>query len=120
MAVQLDVKGFDPKDPAYRPMLAQLQANILKSHARDFVRLLFLQFQADDDAVKAWISKFSRDRVKSALDQQQAIDARRAAKANSGSFDGGLMANFFLTAEGYEDLGFDADHLKETAVIPKG
>jgi Dyp-type peroxidase family len=113
MAVQLDVKGINPKDPAYQSMLENLQANILKSHARDFVRLLFLQFQADDDAVKAWIKQFSRDRVKSALDQQRAIEARRAAKANSGSFDGGLIANFYLTAEGYEDLGFDADRLKE-------
>ncbi len=113
MAVQLDVKGIDPKDPAYQPMLENLQANILKSHARDFVRLLFLQFQADDDAVKAWINQFSRERVQSALDQQRAIEARRAAKASNGSFDGGLIANFYLTAEGYEDLGFDADRLKE-------
>ncbi len=113
MAVQLNVKGIDHQDAAYQPMLENLQANILKSHARNFVRLLFLQFQADDDAVKAWINQFSRDRVKSALDQQRAIEARRAAKANNGSFDGGLIANVYLTAEGYEDLGFDADRLKE-------
>jgi Dyp-type peroxidase family len=113
MAVQLHVKGIDPMDPAYQTMLENLQANILKSHARNFVRLFFLQFQAGDDAVKAWIRQFSRDRVQSAQDQQRAIAARRAAKANNGSFDGGLIANFYLTAEGYEDLGFDADHLKE-------
>ena len=113
MAVNLDVKGIDPADPDYQQMLTHLQANILKSHARRFVRLLFLQFQADDETVKAWIKRFSQERMKSALDQQRDIEARRAAKVNNESFDGGLIANFFLSAEGYEELGFNADRLKE-------
>ncbi|HEX8531860.1 MAG TPA: hypothetical protein VF646_17625, partial [Cytophagales bacterium] len=59
MAVNLDAKGINPADPAYQQMLAHLQANILKSHARHFVRLLLLRFAADGATVKAAIKKFS-------------------------------------------------------------
>jgi Dyp-type peroxidase family len=113
MAVNLSVKGIDVADASYQPMLANLQANILKSHARDFARLLCIQFGADDDSVKAWIKDFGLNRMQSALDQQKAIEERRKAKSRGDKFDGGLIANFFLTAEGYEELGFDAAGLKE-------
>jgi Dyp-type peroxidase family len=109
MAVNLNAKGINPADPAYQNMLAQLQPNILKSHARNFARLLFIDFQADGQTVKDWIGKFSRDRIKSAQEQQRDIVKRRADQ----TFDGGLIANFFLSARGYGKLGLDAERLKE-------
>lgn len=112
MAIKLKEKGIDSSSDSFKKMLENLQSNILKSHSRDHVRLLFLQFLASNDTVKAWIKKSANEKVKSAMQQLEAIEARRIAKERGKVFDGGLIANFFFAAEGYEKLGFDTERLK--------
>lgn len=101
MAINLNTpNGFDGKSTEYQRMLESLQGNILKSHARDHVRLLFLQFTGDEDAIKKWISEL---KVTSSMDQLIASGFRELNPEH----DGGLIVNFFLSAEGYEELDFD-------------
>src|SRR6187431_1577537 len=88
----------DPKDPELSAMLRNLQANILKPHGRDFARHLFLTFRAPPKQVRAWIKSEIVPRVTSALSQF----------ATSGQgMDGGIVCGFFLSASGYERLGFE-------------
>ena len=96
--------GIDGNSSKYQGMLENLQANILKSHARKHVRLLFLQFNGDEDEIKGWIKTL---KVTSAKDQ---LIASRFRESNP-DHDGGLVVNFFLSAEGYEELGFDTRKL---------
>lgn len=101
MAIDLNTPtGIDGESATYQRMLENLQGNVLKSHSRNHVQLLFLQFTSDETDVKNWIRNL---KVTSALDQKQASDFRK----EKATHDGGLFLNFFLSAEGYEELGFD-------------
>lgn len=86
----------DVSAPQFAAMLRNLQANILKPHGRDFARHVFLRFRASPDGVRAWLREFVAPRVTSA--QQQF-----SVPPNT---DGGLVTGFFLSARGYEYLGF--------------
>jgi Dyp-type peroxidase family len=86
----------DTSDPGFAQMLHNLQANILKPHGRDFARHIFLRFTAPPEQVKAWIRRFMVPRVTSA---QQQLSVPNGV-------DGGVVGGFFLSAKGYEYLGF--------------
>lgn len=100
MPVKLSTSAdrVDPKDPNLSTMLKNLQANILKPHGRDFSKHLFLSFSASPGQVKAWIKKEIATRVTTAMSQ--------FSTSGSGA-DGGIVCGFFLSASGYEFLGFD-------------
>ena len=84
-------------------MLGNLQANILRAHGRNFARHLFLRFTAPPAAVKTWIRTAGAVGVTTAAKQLDDIAHRRTDKR----FDGGVVQGFFLSAKGYEFLGFD-------------
>src|SRR5689334_19058749 len=109
MSINLDQKGISINGHEFNTIGGQLQSNILKSHARDHVRLLFLNFHGAADRIKAWIRDFlSRDEyVVSAMDQ---IADTAAFKKGLGSK---VVVNVYLTAKGYEKLGFDADRFAD-------
>lgn len=106
MPIKLDsreAKDVDFNLPEYREMLDNLQANILKSHGRDFARHLFVHFTATRDEVRRWIKGFVAPKVTTAAQQ---LDQARA-KRGGVSPNGGTVWGFFLSASGYEHLGLD-------------
>jgi len=101
--IDLDQKGIDIDGPVYNVIAPNMQSNILKSHSRDNARLLFLRFIAGKSDLSVWIRDFiSQERlVTSALDQ-------RFDSANHKlGLPSGTVANFYLSAKGYEHLGLD-------------
>lgn len=100
---------------AYKAMLDNLQANILGSHGRDYARHLFIRFTGDAAAVRTWIKTKVAPAVTSAANQRQQAEDRAEADAAGTIFDGGLVTGFFLSAAGYDYLGFDADQLPSKA-----
>jgi Dyp-type peroxidase family len=86
-------------------MLENLQCNILKSHGRDYAAHIFLEFRGETEAVKNWIQDFSGRFVTSASAQLLETEERRKQSA-SDKITGQLMGCFFLSAQGYETLGF--------------
>ena len=95
-------KDVDITAAEYEPLLTNLQANILWAHGRNFARHVFVRFTGSPDAAKAWIRTIAAD-VTSSLEQRNQILRRDA----DNTFDGGLVTGFFLSAKGYEFLGFD-------------
>ena len=73
---------FDTRTKQAKAMLANLQSNILKPHGRNFVRHVFLRFNAAPAAARRWIRKNAVPLVKSANHQFNAPKPQR---------DGGLV-----------------------------
>lgn len=96
-----DFEPFDPFAEKNRTIVRNLQGNILKGHDRDHAALFFLRFKLDKiDAVKQRIAAFA-DFITSfelQMKEWQLYHSRR--------IPGGTFANFFLTANGYEALGY--------------
>ena len=115
MAVNLEkpAKDVDIFSAEYGAMLGNLQANILRAHGRNFARHLFLRFTAKPAAVKNWIRNSAAPRVTTAKQQLEQIVRRRTDP----TFDGGLIRGFFLSAKGYEFLGFDTDQFASGAFV---
>jgi len=102
MAVDLNATGIDPLDLKYDQMLNQLQGNILKSHGRDHSAHLVLRFTAEPRAAKQWIQQFARERLTSSKQQFEEAKQFRETKQ-----PGKVFAGIFLSATGYQKLGFD-------------
>jgi deferrochelatase/peroxidase EfeB len=62
---------------------------------------VFLQFKSDSGSVKDWVRDFAAHNVTSALRQLKEADDFRTY-----GVPGGLFGNFFLSAKGYEALGY--------------
>src|SRR2546422_345765 len=103
MSVDLGDTNIDPADPKYRPMLENLQGNILKGHGRKEADHLFLRFTGDRTAVKAWIHGIGRAEVTSAKEQLDEAQAFRTTGAR-----GSIFGAIGLSASGYAALGIDA------------
>jgi len=107
--INLDQKGISINGPEFNAIAPNLQSNILKSHSRDHARLLFLKYNAGTNEVKTWIKNFisQENYVISAMDQ----------KNDTAAFKNGMtsktVANFYLTAKGYEQLGFNTDRFTD-------
>lgn len=99
----------------YPAVLKNLQANILASHGRDHARHLFIRFTGPPAQVRQWIRTKVALEVTTAADQRQQSQARADAEAAGTSFDGGLVTGFFLSADGYDYLGFDSARLPSKA-----
>jgi Dyp-type peroxidase family len=105
MAIDLTQVGIDLLDPAVGPLLSDLQGNIFKPHGRKHSAYLVVTFLPDQsEAIRSWIRNFATIYVKTAADQIK--DARRYRELR---MDAGLFGNFFLSARGYEVLGFTED-----------
>lgn len=112
MPVNLDrpAKDVDITSDEYDVMLGNLQANILKSHGRDFARHVFVRFTGQPTAVRGWVRDYAAS-VTTAKEQFDQIARRR----ESPSFTGGLVSGFLLSAKGYQFLGFDIDRFASDA-----
>lgn len=92
-----NTEPITPENVEYRPILDDLQGNILQEHGRDYAACLFLRFEENQAlANKTLIHRFCSQHVTSASEQFQAGRDRP-------------LVNFFLSADGYHLLGF-ADH----------
>ncbi len=100
--------GINPEAPEYESLLNNLQGNILSGHGRKFSTHLMLQFSSDLQATRAWIATFAQKDVTTARRQyEQAIAYHEQGKNSSGP-QSDLFANLFLSAKGYEKLGFSS------------
>src|SRR5262245_50111925 len=100
VSINLNQKNIDPTASAFRQMMANLQGNILKSHGREHTRHIFFSFGADVTKNKGAIKSlllFLTSSVK------QLKTRKRVLTAVERKF---VFGNFFLTAKGYEKLGF--------------
>lgn len=98
MAIKLttSAEDFDTATEDAKVMLGKLQSNILKPDGRNFARHIFLRFTAAPDLVKKWIGDHVTPLITTAASQFN----------NDPAVDAGLAAGFFLSATGYEKLGF--------------
>jgi Dyp-type peroxidase family len=87
-------------------MLQNLQGNILKGHGRNFSVHIFLQFKAEPRIVRDWVRDFAAHYVTSAQRQLKEADEFRTY-----GIPGGLFGNFFLSAKGYEALGYTREDI---------
>jgi hypothetical protein len=103
--INLDQKGISINGPEFNAIAPNLQSNILKSHSRPFVRLLFIKFTNEDASPRVWIKGFiSQEKyVVSAMDQKEDTAAFKNGLA------GKTVANFYLTASGYKNLGLSVN-----------
>jgi Dyp-type peroxidase family len=107
MSVNLDLapNSVDLGSDAYKALRKNLQSNIVKAHAREHQRLVFLEFTGTPAQTKTWIKANVLAKITTAEDQHQHSIKRAADR----TFDGGLMANLVLSADGYRKLGFAID-----------
>ena len=119
MSVDLTDRAIDHKAEKYQKMLANLQGNILKGHGRDHSVQMFVKFTSEPQVVRRWIRGFADHYVTSASQQ-----LKEAEEFNKYHIAGGLFANFFLTAKGYEFLGLTkneiASHFQEEPAVIDG
>lgn len=107
MPIDLSQGPIHPKDDIYQNMLCNLQGNILKPHARDHAVHIFLKFTADKDAVRKWIRAFAESYVTSAQ-----LQIKEASDFSEHRIPGKLFGNLFLSATGYEALGYTKDQIQ--------
>lgn len=101
---------LDAADKAVELILADLQANILTGHGRDFARMIFVKIDpVRVEAAKNWVAAFAKEYVTSALRQKQQRFMFRQA-----GLDGGQLCHVAIAASGYRKFGF-----AETS-IPQG
>jgi Dyp-type peroxidase family len=113
-ALDLTRSNVDPENPLFRPMLEDLQANILKGHGRKFAYHIFLQLQSTKIAEgKKWISNFAANRITSAMKLEQGRQAFKATGA-----DGGAVFTLSISATGYTALGFTPDQFPKEQETP--
>src|SRR5215210_9300471 len=105
--MNLDENGISVSGPIFNGIATNLQSNILKSHSRDHVRLLFLKYITGVSEISTWTRSFiSREEfVISAIDQKVDSVAHVANVAANNGVRSKTVANFYLSAKGYEHLG---------------
>jgi Dyp-type peroxidase family len=108
MTTPLSATAIDPGDPAYEPLLAAIQCNILKSHGRDHAAHVFVQFTAPPDRTRSWVRAAAGQYVTSARTQ-----LTQAAEYKAGGPAGGPVGCPFLSAAGYRHLGYDVDRFPD-------
>jgi deferrochelatase/peroxidase EfeB len=92
----------DPHDFKTDRILKNLQGNTIKGHGREHTTHIFIHFDANKTvAAKAWIRTFAEDTLTSSKTQ---LEQRALFKKEK--IPGGMFAALFLTAKGYEALGF--------------
>src|SRR5882724_2725409 len=106
MSINLDQKGISINGPEFNAVASNLQSNILKSHSRDHARLLFLKYDTGKTEISAWIRNFiSQEKfVMSAMDQKVDSATHAANVAANNGIKSKTVANFYLSAKGYDHL----------------
>jgi Dyp-type peroxidase family len=103
--INLDQKGISIDGSEFNAIAPNLQSNILKSHSRDHAGLLFLTFSAGKAAVSTWVKNF--------ISQEKFVISAADQKTDSAAHKNGIksktVANFYLSARGYEQLGRNPD-----------
>jgi Dyp-type peroxidase family len=111
ISVNLKATNINPYAKEYDKLLKNMQGNILKGHGRDNSVHIFLKFTADTKSVRKWIEFFAKKYVISA--EQQLKDTEKYKK---NKISGGLFGNFFLSAKGYETIGFTKQSIQSAFV----
>jgi Dyp-type peroxidase family len=106
MSIDLGASNLDHHDPMVRPLLDNLQGNILKGHGRKHVRLVCLRFEAPPQQVRSWLRCVAAAWITSAWRQLAERDDVKGKGAPGGTF-----GNLFLSAAGYAALGQDPSRL---------
>jgi len=106
MPVDLTKTRIDHRADQYQNMLKNLQGNILKGHGRNFSVHIFLQFKSDPQSVRNWVRDFAGHYVTSTQRQLKEADEFRTY-----GVPGRLFGNFFLSAKGYEALGYTREDI---------
>ena len=96
MAIDLNQKAIDPHAAQFTQMMENLQGNILKSHGRDHALHIFFALGNDVQKNKQAIRALTAFVTSSAEQLRQRDQTDRNA----------VFGNLFLTARGYEKLGF--------------
>jgi len=109
MILQKTSISMTSQDPQIQQLLTDLQGNILKSHGRNNVSLLFLDFSGPPDLIKAWIGDKISPLVTSMKTQLDHLTERKLApdKVIFDSSDSGFIG-FSISASGYKKLGISA------------
>lgn len=90
---------IDLSDEKYKPLLENLQGNILKPHGRDHSRHVFFRV-TDPVLARAWITRFAKSHITSALEQHNQAERHK----NSPEPGSELFASLMLSHAGYEAL----------------
>jgi Dyp-type peroxidase family len=115
MPVDLSQGPIDPQKSIYQTMLANLQGNILKPHARDHAVHIFLKFTAHKDVVRPWMRAFAGSYVTSAQ-----LQIKEARDFREHRIPGQLFGNLFLSTTGYKALGFTKTEIKNAFPVDQG
>jgi len=97
-----------------RAFMQRVQGNILKGHARAHTAHVFMTFNADVQAARAWIADALSDRLTSAQAQDQQTQLWKATRDLGAPFFA-----FFLSYQGYVQLGIaDWDQPRQQQAAP--
>jgi len=95
---------LDTTEADARAFMQRVQGNILKGHARAHTAHVFMTFNADVQAARAWIADALSDRLTSAQAQDQQTQLWKATRDLGEPFFA-----FFLSYQGYVQLGIADD-----------
>ena len=107
--VDLTDTAIDYRAQKYQKMLANLQGHILKGHGRDYSIHLFIRFSAAPGMVREWVRSFTDRYVTSAKQQLKEVE-----EFNKYNIPGRLFGSLFLSAKGYEALGFTQEDVSSS------
>lgn len=105
-APDLSATSINPADPAYMPLLEDLQGDILKANGRLFATHIVFSFIGPPAKVKVWLSQLAATYLTSAARQIAEAAAHRLTHV-----DAGIFGTVGLTAAAYQWLGFDLAHI---------
>lgn len=92
--------AINPCAPEYQALFADLQGGIVKSHGRNHVICLLVNFQEESDAVRNWLREFCALCLTSTT--QQLAESQRYNKYH---IAGSMFVNVYLSNSGYHKLG---------------
>jgi Dyp-type peroxidase family len=116
MALDLNLTNVDPTVNTFKPMLDDIQPNILKGHGRSYAWHLFVNLQPGKvQEAKAWIADFAKHKIFSGAEQ---LVHRENFKENGA--DGGPVFTLSISAAGYHVLGVDHQFIPGDASFVAG
>lgn len=99
----------DPENADVQQLLKGIQGNILKGHGREHTVHVFVKFDSSDTAnLRQKLVAIAGEFVTSAW--QQHVETTQFKKFQ---IPGAMFGNIFLTAKGYQSLGFTPEQLEE-------
>jgi len=99
-------KPIDMYDLSYDELFENLQGNILKGHGRNFTAHIFVRFYRNNRTdAKQWLKNFS-EKITSCKKQ-----LKETIQFKKNGVSGGVFLGLYLTREGYDYLGANANFL---------